>query len=136
MVDFTADVQPILDRHCVRCHGGEKTEGRLDLVNVPQGKFSRSFDNLIGSGSICYRAGGKAGIQSTPPLTHGSCASRLPAKLLEGHGDVKLSREAFVRIVTWIDANVPYYGTYRGKRDIEDKDHPDYRALPLPLAAR
>jgi len=35
------------------------------------------------------------------------------------------------RIVTWIDANAPYYGTYRGKRNLYDKDDPNFRALPL-----
>jgi hypothetical protein len=53
--------------------------------------------------------------------------------LMKGHEKVKLSREEMVRLVTWIDANVPYYGTYRGHRNIEDKDHPNYRALPVAL---
>ena len=30
-------VQPVLDRHCVRCHGGEKTEGGIDLTGEPRG---------------------------------------------------------------------------------------------------
>jgi len=98
---------------------------------VPVGKYSRSFDNLVSSGLICYRGGGKAGIEATPPLTHGSRASRLPAMLREGHGKANLSREELVKFVTWIDANAPYYGTYRGKRNLRDKDHPDFRALPL-----
>ena len=112
VVDFSADIQPILDEHCVKCHSGPKPKGRLDFVNAPSGKFSRSYDSLKASGTICYRGGGKAGIRSTPPLTHGSRASRLPAMLLKGHGKTKLSREEFVRFVTWIDANIPYYGTY------------------------
>jgi hypothetical protein len=53
--------------------------------------------------------------------------------LIKGHEDVKLSREEMIRLVTWIDANVPYYGTYRGHRKIEDKDHPNYRALPIAM---
>jgi hypothetical protein len=51
--------------------------------------------------------------------------------LRAGHGKVNLSREEQVKLVTWIDANAPYYGTYRGKRDTRDKDDPDFRALPL-----
>ena len=53
--------------------------------------------------------------------------------LRDGHSKVKLTREELIKLVTWIDANVPYYGTYRGKRNLQDKDHPDYRALPLVL---
>ena len=36
-----------------------------------------------------------------------------------------------MKIVTWIDANAPYYGTYRGKMSIADKDDPDFRQSPL-----
>jgi hypothetical protein len=133
MVDFTADIQPILDAHCIKCHSGPKPKGRLNFVNVPVDKFSRSYNHLKGSGTICYRGGGKAGIRATPPLTHGSSASRLPTMLMKNHGKTKLSREEFVRFVTWIDSNIPYYGTYRGNRNIEDKDDPDYRALPLAM---
>ena len=51
--------------------------------------------------------------------------------LRQGHSKVKLTSEELIKLVTWIDANVPYYGTYRGKRTTEDKDHPAFRALPL-----
>ena len=51
--------------------------------------------------------------------------------LREGHGKVDLTREELIRLVTWIDANAPYYGTYPGKIYPRDKDHPGFRALPL-----
>jgi hypothetical protein len=133
VVDFRVDVQSILDRHCMECHGGRKPKGRLDFFDVPVGKYSRSYNNLIGSGTVCFRGGGRAGIRATPPLTHGSAASRLPVMLREGHNKVKLSREELIRLVTWIDANIPYYGTYRGRIGAQDKDHPDFRALPLTM---
>ena len=37
----------MLDQHCVRCHGGEKTEGKIDLTGAPQGAFSRSYVALM-----------------------------------------------------------------------------------------
>jgi hypothetical protein len=43
----------------------------------------------------------------------------------------KITQGEFVRVVTWIDANSPYYGTYRGTRDLKDKDHPEFRPTPL-----
>ena len=133
MVDFSADIQPILNKHCVGCHSGRKPKGRLDFVNAPVGKYSRSYNNLVGTGLICYRGGGRAGIQSTPPLTHGSRASKLPEMLRRGHSKVVLSRVEQIRIATWIDANVPYYGTYRGKRDPNYKEEPDFRPPPLAM---
>ena len=42
-----------------------------------------------------------------------------------------LAREEFIRIVTWIDADVPYYGTHRGRKKLEWRDEPNFRPLPL-----
>jgi hypothetical protein len=138
MVDFAADVQPTLDRHCIDCHGGKKPKAGLDLVGVPFGKFSRSYESLTNNNFVNYRAcgSGRAHIRAVPPLTHGSPVSLLPAMLRKGHNKVKLTREEMIRLTTWIDANVPYYGTYRGRKSIHDKDHPDFRAHPLVLSAR
>jgi hypothetical protein len=100
---------------------------------VPLGKFSRCFENLIGSGLVSYRdcRYGASHFLAVPPLTHGSHRSKLVDQIRKDPCRANLTREEFIKIVTWIDANVPYYGTYRGKRDLRDKDHPDFRALPL-----
>lgn len=68
--------------------------------------------------------------EPVPPRTVGSHASRLMAILRQGHYDVKMTREEFVRLATWIDANGPYYGTYFGRRNWIYKDHPDFRPAP------
>ena len=44
--------------------------------------------------------------------------------------DVSLSREEFIRLVTWIDANSPYYGSYFGRRNLKYQDHADFRPVP------
>jgi len=133
MVDFSADVQSTFDRQCIGCHSGPQPDGNLDLVGVPQGKFSRSFDNLVGSGLVNYRACGygAAHFLAVPPLTHGSHRSPLIGQIRRAPCKANLTREEQIKIATWIDANVPYYGTYRGRRDVRDKDHPEFRALPL-----
>jgi hypothetical protein len=137
MVDFAADVQPTLDKHCVGCHSGKQPKGRLDLVGVPMEKYSRSYSNLTGdgygNGLINFRAcgAGSAHIRAVPPLTHGSLVSKLTDQIRQDPCKANLTREEFIKIATWIDANVPYYGTYRGKIYPQDKDHPDFRALPL-----
>jgi hypothetical protein len=133
MVDFVADVQRTIDKHCIKCHSGKNPKGRLDLTGVPAGKFSRSYDNLTGNGLISYRAcnSGSAHIEAVPPLTHGSIPSKLIEQIRKAPCKANLTRNEFIRIATWIDANVPYYGTYRGKRNLQDKDHPDFRLLPL-----
>ncbi len=107
-------VQPILDKHCVSCHGGEKTDGGLDLTGTPEGPFSRSYNALV-------RLVPFSSWQGTPqanhePLTHpdqfGARASSLMPLLLEGHEDVRLSNEEYERLITWMDTNALFYGTF------------------------
>ena len=45
---FPLLVQPVLDRHCVRCHDGQEGPGKskLALTGEPAKSFSRSYDNL------------------------------------------------------------------------------------------
>jgi len=134
MVHYEADVQPILDRHCVGCHSGSHPAGRLDLTGVPTETWNRSYENLMGKGLVSSRqcGFGRSGFRPLPPLSFGSHLSKLTARIGTGTPcQADLAREEFIRIVTWIDANSPYYGTYAGKRDLPDKDHPDFRALPL-----
>ncbi len=51
-------------------------------------------------------------------------------KLRKGHSKVKLTREELIRLVTWIDTNANYYGTYEGKKNIKWKDDPAFRLCP------
>jgi hypothetical protein len=44
---------------------------------------------------------------------------------------VPMAREEFIRLVTWIDANAPYYGLYEGKRNIKWKGDPEFRPDPI-----
>jgi hypothetical protein len=133
MVHFASDIQPILNKHCIGCHGPTNPKARLDLTGVPTRTWSRSYENLIGKGLVSYRdcRYGSANFRSEAPLSFGSHLSKLVGRIRKNPCKAKLTREEFIRIVTWIDANSPYYGTYRGKKSIHDKDHPDFRPLPL-----
>ena len=46
-----------------------------------------------------------------PPLTFGSHQSKLIERIGKAPCKANLAREEFIRIVTWIDANAPFYGT-------------------------
>jgi hypothetical protein len=126
MVHYPADVQPILDKHCVGCHSGDTPKGRLDLTP------DRSYKNLINSRLVNYRACGygAAHFRAVPPLTHGSLLSQLTAQIRKDPCKAKLTRAEFIKIVTWIDANVPFHGFY-GKIIVKAKDHPDSRKPSL-----
>jgi len=133
MVHYAADVQPVLDRHCVGCHSGADPKGRLDLTGVPTETWNRSYENILGKGLVSSRhcGFGRSGFRPSPPLSFGSHLSKLAAQIRQAPCKGKITREEFVRVVTWIDANTPYYGTYEGKRDLKDKDAPDFRLPPL-----
>ena len=44
--DYPRDIQPILDRHCVRCHNPDRYEGRVDLTGDHQPQWSISYYNM------------------------------------------------------------------------------------------
>jgi len=48
VLHYPVDVQPIFDRHCVRCHGdGESLAGDLDLRGTQTKKFCVSYEALV-----------------------------------------------------------------------------------------
>ncbi len=158
-IHYPADVQPIFDRHCVRCHGGDKPKARLDLTGTYTEHFSHSYENLLRKGLVSFiqewtspvpdksgpayvSNGSMMHSEAVSPYTYGSHKSRLVEVLRKGHPDapgqakVKLSREEFVRLVTWVDANAPFYGSYFGRRNIAAKRQPGFRAAPTLESAR
>ena len=47
VLDYVADVQPVWDRHCVRCHNDMVAQGNLDLSGKPTRLFNVSYENLV-----------------------------------------------------------------------------------------
>jgi hypothetical protein len=116
---YLAEVQPVFDKACVWCHDYGKEAGKkLNLAGDLNVCFNTSYVELRSKGYVHVVGAGPTITQE--PLTWGSHASRLVKVLLEGHGkpeidrEVKLDREGFDRIVTWIDINAPYYPEYSG----------------------
>ncbi|MBN2475128.1 MAG: hypothetical protein JXB62_11005, partial [Pirellulales bacterium] len=111
-------VQPVLDRRCVRCHDRAKPEGGVVLTGEPDGRYTVSYNAL--APLVSYSAwGGKPGdfrqVNSEPlsrPGFFGARGSRLMVFLQGGHYDVALPPEEIERLVTWMDANALFYGTF------------------------
>jgi len=133
MVHYALDVQPVLDKHCVRCHGGKAPKGKLDLSGELTRVWNRSYEGIINKNLVSFLYGcyGEANIPAEPPLTFGSHRSKLVERIRKDPCKGKLTREEFIKIVTWIDANAPYYGTHRGKKTLKWKNEPDFRPVPL-----
>jgi hypothetical protein len=155
---FPHEVQPILDRHCTRCHDGKDAK-RPDLRSTEvldreaKRRWSQSYLALTHSRPDGGNAGrwlGNAGhpvvnwvsAQSAPPmqppLSAGSGKSKLLAMLDKGHNDVKLSREELDKLAAWIDLGVPFCGDYveaNAWSDGELKKYQRYLAKRQALAA-
>ena len=119
VLDFTRDVQPILDRHCVRCHGFERREGRLLLTGDLGPDFSFGYFGLMARKQF---ADGRNGLGNRLPRTIGSSASPLLAKAAGGHHDVRVSDGEWRTLWLWIESGAPYAGSYAGLRNAEDQN--------------
>jgi hypothetical protein len=108
-------VQPVLERHCVRCHGAAADAHPPRLTGEPTGVFSRSYDSLRPL-VRWYEWGGQSISQIvTRPGHQGADESRLLQVLSDKThaAEVKLPSADRERLVLWLDANAPFYGTYR-----------------------
>lgn len=133
---YPSDVQPAFDRLCVRCHAGQAKQAAPDLRPEMTTLFNRSYESLLQAGlvnTIREWNGGNYAMQhaeAVPPYTYGSHRSRLVEVLKAGHYDCTLTREEWVKLVTWIDCGAPYYGSYFGRRHLKYQGQPDFRPIP------
>lgn len=123
-------IQPILDKHCVRCHDGtsgpDKSQPVLSGESKDDGRlaWSASYANLepyLGLHMPTVSRPGQIGADR----------SRLAA-ILTGpeHGRyVKLPDDELRTLYLWLDANAPFYGTYE-EQDLHAQQHG--QAVPPP----
>jgi hypothetical protein len=114
-LSFPRLVQPVLDRHCVRCHDGTAGPGKSSLVlsGEAAGHFTRSYDNL--KSYVRWHEWGGASISQTAtrPGHGGTDESPLTRILADAtHAPEKLPDADRRRLYLWMDANAPFYGVY------------------------
>lgn len=157
VLDFTRDIQPILNKHCVECHSYKRPDGHVVLEGDLGPQWSHSFFTLFATLQV---SDGRNGLGNYPPRTIGSSASPLLRKLEGGHYDVKASPQEWRTVWMWIESGAPYAGSYAGLRNAEEqniagrafgqawgqcapvvkqrcaschnKNHPDAMPLPVP----
>ncbi|MFH1266658.1 MAG: LamG-like jellyroll fold domain-containing protein, partial [Planctomycetota bacterium] len=117
IMDFPRDVQPILDRHCVRCHNHERRDGGVALTGDHGPVFSQSYYSLYlywqikDTGGQPQHGTGREPGNNEPYATYSS-ASPLMDKLAPSHYEVDLSPHERRLVQLWIDVGATYPGTY------------------------
>lgn len=132
VMDFSRDIQPILDRHCVRCHTHEKRDGQVILAGDLGSTWSHSFFSLFAHRQV---ADGRNGLGNQPPRTIGSSASALLKKVDGSHYEVKVTLREWRTLWLWIESGAPYAGTYAALRN-EETQHRAARAVHQVFAAQ
>ena len=111
---FVREVQPVLDKYCAGCHQGQP--GRPILADAKIIKTSGGISDLplsyVELHPYVRRNGPEGDYHTLTPLEFHAHTSLLVQMLRKGHHNVKLDAEAWDRLITWIDINVPAYGTY------------------------
>ncbi len=123
--NFAREVQPVLDRHCTQCHGGEDGQAEPYLKGDKMiddwssqiagnagrngGKFSTSYAGLH---RYVRRPGIESDMRVLSPMDYHFSSTELGKMLRDGHQGVKLDRESLERLVTWVDLNAPFHGTW------------------------
>ena len=112
IVDFVKVVQPVLDKHCVKCHSGPAPEATVDLSNDKTQRFNMGYTQLLDRGLANFTMMNGTDHEETTPKGFGSIVSRIRDFIETDHSGQILPLEDRKRIYTWIDSGVPYYGTY------------------------
>ena len=155
--DFDRQIQPILDKHCIECHGNNELKGNLDLRGEAIATYSVSYNSLIRLskteglllGNRKYRDEDAAmnGIEYIPPYHSGALSSPLAAmvygwektmfdnlavnryveKLRSDHAELKLSDAEKLTLTNWLDVNCQYHPSYFGRLNAKFQGHYLYR---------
>ena len=107
-------VQPILDRNCVECHSGKEDAPQPALVGDQEGAFSVSYNQL--RPYLRWYQWTSPSIRDVVSLP-GECGADMSplADIIDDDVHAKaltLSDEDRRTLYLWLDANVPFYGSY------------------------
>lgn len=113
---FMEMVQPILDKHCVKCHDFDiNNRKKLVLARDMNPFFNAAYVNLYVNKEISLVGGGPAEIQQA--YSWGSHTSKLTSIIDKHHKNVFLSPKEKEIMYTWMDLNGVYYPVYESAFD-------------------
>ena len=114
---FLREVQPVLNRHCASCHNGSNAKipdfKNTSLVSATTTGLQSDFPaSYLAIHPYVRRNGPEGDYHLLTPLEFHTDTSELVQMLGKGHHGVRLEPEAWDRLITWIDLNVPCHGTW------------------------
>jgi len=130
---FLKTVQPVFDRHCIKCHGlGSELKGKMDLTAVREKQaqikglmksltaedlmIARSYNSLLRRPGLVALHYFKGESDHSLPKEKYAAASKLALMIKAGHGKVKLTQTEKQNIFDWLDLNAQCYGDYSWNR--------------------
>jgi len=133
LFDFPRDIQPILDKHCVKCHNPDNRKAKINLTGHRGPMFSHSYATLTLNRQ--FIDGRNEPKSNYPPYSIGAYPSPIMKKILGGHNGVKLTEKEIKMIRYWIESAAAYPGTYAslgtgvigGYQENRQVINPDYK---------
>jgi formylglycine-generating enzyme required for sulfatase activity len=102
---FKREIEPLVDKYCAECHGNPDTAEKKSAAPaiVDAYMFLR---RLIRTPTM------EPDMHVCEPYEFHADTTELVRMLQTGHHDVKLDPEAWDRLITWIDLNTPFHGSW------------------------
>lgn len=145
-VSFNRFVQPVLDKHCGKCHQGDgEARKKLDLTSRAHPKMALQCSDQHLEPYMTLVRRGDMGIipvedrryrsyTTIPPMTYLSYKSRLIEIAMGGkHHDVKIEGTELQQLIAWVDC----VGPLRGEEEVRDIPDPKpTMKRPIPLLTK
>ncbi|MBC8869511.1 MAG: SUMF1/EgtB/PvdO family nonheme iron enzyme [Planctomycetes bacterium] len=126
---FKREVQPVIDRNCVGCHDGRAIYAGTPLPDLRGSELTSDYKCYVSGNtnsdggrffSVGYfelsklvrRPGIESDMHLLMPMEFHANTTQLVQMLQKGHYGVELEAESWDRLITWIDLNTPYHGTW------------------------
>lgn len=119
---FKRDLQPVLNKYCTGCHDGTHAD-RPDFAPKAKNGWKNFTPAYLALHPYVRRPGPESDYRLLQPLEYYADTSELVQMLEKGHHGVQLDAEAWDRLYTWIDLNVPDHGTWGEHASIAGNFH-------------